>query len=120
MLLFVVFGEIDLVLDFQTKLRQGEEGEEGGDQHGHVEVGVLAEVERNEVEGKQPLDEEPGEVDALDTEEAPGQHDDTEGEEDRRDAPDALVEFLQEELVGADEDALQGTIHHEVPCGAVP
>ena len=120
MLSFVVFGEIDLVLDLETELRQGKEGKESGDEHGHIEMGVLTEVEGDEVKGKEPLDEDPGEVDALDAEEATGEHDDAEGEEDGRDAANPLIELLQEELVGTDEDALQRAIHHEVPRGTMP
>lgn len=87
MLALVVFGEVDLVLHLEAELRQGEEREEGRHEHGDVEVRVVAEVERCKVEGKQALDEEPRQVDALDAEEATRQHDDEEGEEYARDAP---------------------------------
>ena len=120
MLALVVFGEVNLVLHLEAEFRQGEEREEGRHEHGDVEVRVVGEVERREVEGEEALDEEPRQVDALDAEEASGQHDDEEGEKHARDAPQALVEFLQEQLVGADEDALQGTVNHKVPCRAVP
>ena len=77
----VVFGEIDLVLHLEAELRQGEEREESCHNHGDVEVWVVAEVERRELEGEQTLDEHPRQIDALDAEEAAGQHDDEEGEE---------------------------------------
>ena len=80
MLPVVVFGEIDLVLHLQAELRQGEEREEGGYQHGHIKMWVVAEVERREIKGKQPFDEKPRQIDALNTEEATGEHDNQEGE----------------------------------------
>ena len=120
MLPAVVFSEVNFVLNFEAEFREGEEGEEGGHKHGHIEVWVVAEMERNEIEGKQTLDEQPRQVDALDAEEAARQHDNEEGEKYGRDAPQSLVELLEEEFVGTDEDALQGTIDHEVPSRAVP
>ena len=81
---------------------------------------VVAKVERCEVEGEEALDEEPRQVNALDTEETARQHDDEEGEEHARDAPQTFVEFLQKQFVGADEDALQSAIDHEVPRRAMP
>ena len=96
MLSAVVFGEVDLVLHFEAKLRQGEEREEGGHKHGHIEVWVVAEMEGRKVEGEQALDEHPRQVDALDAEEAAGQDDDKEGEKHRRDTPQSFVELLQE------------------------
>ncbi len=116
----VIFGEVDLVLHFEAELREGEEREEGGHHHSDVEMRVVAEMERREIKGKQALDEHPRQIDALDAEEAAGQHDDEEGEEHGGDAPQSFVELLQEQLVGADEDALQGTIDHEVPCRTMP
>ena len=120
MLTFVVVGEVDLVLHLQAELREGEEREESRHEHGHVEVRVVAEVERREIEGEEALDEEPRQVDALDAEEAASEHDDHEGEKHAWDAPQSLVEFFQKQLVGTDEDALQGTIDHEVPRCTVP
>lgn len=81
MLPTVIFGEVDLVLNLQAELREGEEREKGRHEHGHIKVWVVAEMERSEVEGKQALDEHPRQVDALDAEEATGQHDDEESEE---------------------------------------
>ena len=80
MLPAVVFSEVDFVLYCEAKFREGEEREEGGHKHGHIEVWVVAEMERNKIEGKQPLDEQPRQVDAFDAEEAARQHDDEEGE----------------------------------------
>ena len=120
MLPTVILGEIDFVLDLQSELREGEEGEEGRHDHGYIKVWVVAEVERRELEGKQAFDEQPRQVDALDAEEAAGQHDDEEGEDHRGDAPNLLVELLQEKLVGTDENTLQGTIDDKVPRCAVP
>ena len=120
MLALVVFGKVDLILHLEAELRQGEEREEGRHKHGDIEVRVVAEVERREVEGQEACDEEPRQVDALNAEEATRQHDDEEGEKHARDAPQPFVEFLQEQLVGADEDTLQGAIDHEVPRRAMP
>ena len=106
MLAAVVFGEVDLVLHLEAELRQGEEREESRHKHGDIEVRVVAEMERRELKGKQTFDEQPRQVDALDAEEAAGQHDDEEGEEHARDASQPFVEPLQEQLVSADEDAL--------------
>ena len=83
----VVFGEVDFVLHLEAELREGEEREEGRHEHGDVEMRVVGEVERREVKGKEALDEEPRQVDALDAEEATRQHDDEESEEHRRDTP---------------------------------
>ena len=80
MLFLVVFGEINLILDLQAKLRQGEEREECSHQHCDIEVRIITKVERNKVEGKQALDEHPRQIDALDAEEASRQDDDEEGE----------------------------------------
>ena len=120
MLPLVVVGEIDFVLHLETELRQGEEREEGRHEHGDVEVRVVGEVERGEVEGEEAFDEQPRQVDALDAEEAARQDDDEEGEEHAWNAPQTLIELFQEELVGTDEDALQGTINDEIPRRAVP
>ena len=120
MLPLVVFGEVDLVLHLEADFGKGKEREEGRHEHRDIEVRVVAEVERRKVEGEEALDEEPREVDALDAEKATRQHDDEEGEEHTRDAPQTFVEFLQKQLVSADEDALQGTIDYEVPRRAVP
>ena len=81
MLPAVVLGEVNLVLNLQTELREGKEGEEGGYDHSHIEMWVVAAVEGGEVEGEQTFDEHPRQVDAFDAEEASGQHDDEEGEE---------------------------------------
>ena len=120
MLPTVVFSEIDLILHLKTEFREGEEREEGGHNHGHIEVWVVAEMERSKVKSKQALDEHPRQVDALDAEEATGQHDDEESEEYTWNSSQSLVELLQKQLVSANENALQGTIDHEVPCSAVP
>ena len=120
MLPAVVFSEVNFVLNFEAEFREGEEREEGGHDHGHIKMRVVAEVERRKLEGKQTLDEHPRQVDALDAEEAARQHDDEEGEKYGRDAPQSLVELLEEEFVGTDEDALQGTVDHKVPRCAMP
>ena len=87
MLPLVVLGEVNLVLHLEAELRQGEEREEGCHKHGDVEMWVVAEMEWRKVEGKEAFDEEPRQVDALNTEEAACQHDDEEGEEHARDTP---------------------------------
>ena len=115
MLPTVKFSEVDFVLYLQAELREGEEREEGRHEHGHIEVRIVAEMEGSEVEGKQTLDEHPRQVDAFDAEEATGQHDDEECEKYTRNPPQSFVELLQKQLVGADEDALQSTVDHEVP-----
>ena len=120
MLALIIFGEINFVLHLQAELRQSEEREEGRHEHGDIEMRVVAEVERNKVEGEKALDKEPRQVNALDTEETARQNDNEEGEKHRWDTPQPLVELLQEELVGADEDTLQSTVDHEVPRRAVP
>ena len=120
MLPAVIVCEIDLVLHLKTEFRQCEEREEGRHEHGHIEVRIVAEMERSEVEGKQTLDEHPRQIDALDAEETACQHDDEESEEYTRNSPQSFVEFFQKQLIGANENALQGTIDHEVPCSAVP
>jgi hypothetical protein len=120
MLLLVVFGEIDQILDLQPELAQGEEGEEGRNQHCHIKMRVVCKMERGEVEGEQPLDEKPREVDALNSEETTCEHDDQEGEEYRGKLAQPFVEFLEKELVSADEDALQGAIDDKVPRRSMP
>ena len=120
MLPTVIFGEVDFILYLQAELREGEEREEGSHDHGHIEMRVVAEMERSKVEGEQAFDEHPRQVDALDAEEAARQHDDEEGEEHTWNPPQSLVELLQEQLVGADEDALQGAVDHEVPRCSMP
>ena len=77
----IILCEVNFILYLQAELREGEEREEGSHDHGHIEVRVVAKMERREVEGKQALDEHPRQVDALDAEEAARQHDDEEGEE---------------------------------------
>lgn len=96
MLPTVVFSEVNFVLNFEAELREGKERKEGGHDHGHIKMRVVAEVEGGEVEGKQTLDEHPRQVDALDAEEAARQHDDEKGEKYGRDAPQSLVELLEE------------------------
>ena len=81
---------------------------------------VVTEMEGYELEGKQPLDEEPRQIDALDAEEAAREDDDEEGEKHARNRAQTLIEPLQKQLVGTDENALQGTVNHEVPRRAVP
>ena len=120
MLPLVVVGEVDLVLHLQADLRQGEEREEGRHEHGDIEVRIVAEMERREVESEEPLDEKPRQVDSLNAEEAARQDDDEEGEKHRRDASQTLIELLQKQLVSADEDTLQGTVNHEIPRCAMP
>ena len=110
MLPAVIVCEIDLVLHLKTEFRQCEEREEGRHEHGHIEVRIVAEMEGSEVEGKQALDEHPRQIDALDAEEATGQHDDKESEEYTRNSPQSFVELLQKQLIGTDENALQGTV----------
>lgn len=81
---------------------------------------VVTEMEGYELEGEQPLDEEPRQIDALDAEEAAREDDDEEGEKHARNRSQTLIEPLQKQLVGTDENALQGTVNHEVPRRAVP
>ena len=116
----VVIGEIHLILYLQSELGEGKEREESRHQHCDIKVRVVAEMERRKIKGEESFDEEPREVDALDAEETAGQDNDEEGEKHRWNPSKPFVEFLEEELVGADKDALQGAIHHKVPRGAVP
>ena len=53
MLPTVIFGEVDFILYLQAELREGEEREEGSHDHGHIEMRVVAEMERSKVEGEQ-------------------------------------------------------------------
>ena len=94
-LLFAIFSEINLVLHFQAELRECEEREEGRHEDGRVEMRVVAEVERRELESKEPLDEQPRKVDALDAEEAAREDDNEECEKHARNRAQTLIEFLQ-------------------------
>ena len=81
---------------------------------------IVAEMEWRELEGKQALDEQPRQVDALDAEEAAGENNNEEGEENGRNGSEPLVEFLQEKFVSTNEYALQSAVNHEIPCGSMP
>ena len=78
MLLLVIFCEIYFLLPSQSELAESDEREERRDEHRGVEVRVVGEMERNEVEGEQTFDEEPRQVDSFDAEEATCQYDDSE------------------------------------------
>lgn len=120
MLTTVIIRKVNLILHFQSELRQCEEGEESGHKHGYIEMRVIAEMEWGKVKGKQAFDKHPRQVDALDTEEATCQNNDKEGEEYRWDASQSLIESFQKEFVGTDENTLQGAIDHEVPSSTMP
>lgn len=96
MLTLVVFGKVDLILPSQAESRHRDEREYRCNDHHGEEVGVVGESHRCELESEQPFDEQPRKVDALDAEEASGEHYDGEGAYDCRDSADALVEFPQE------------------------
>lgn len=116
----IVFSEVDLVLHLETEFRESEEREEDGHKHSDIEMRIVAKMEGSKVESEEALDEEPREVNALNTEEAARQHNDEEGEAYAWNPAQALIELLEEELVSTDEDALQGTINYEVPRSPVP
>ena len=78
MLFFVVFGEVDFLLPSQSEFAESDEREECCDEHCGVEVRVVGEVERHEVEGEQTFDEEPRQIDSFDAEEASCENDDSE------------------------------------------
>ena len=59
MLPAVVFSEVNFVLNFEAELREGKERKEGGHDHGHIKMRVVAEVEGSEVECEEALEEHP-------------------------------------------------------------
>ena len=120
MLTFVELSEIYFFLPFEAEFSQGDEREDCCYNHRGEEMRVVGEMHRGELEGEEAFDEHPRQVDALDAEEATCQHDDGEGADYSRHPADAFVEFLEEELVGAYEDTLQGAVYDEVPRRAVP
>ena len=120
MLTLVVFGKVDLILPSQAESRHRDEREYRCDDHRGEEMRVVGEMHWCELEGEEAFDEYPRQVDTLDAEEATCQHDDGEGADDCRHPAYAFVEPLKEELVGADEDTLQGAVYDEVPSCAVP
>lgn len=117
---FVVIGEINLVLHFEAELGKCKEREESGYEHGDVKLWVVAEMECRKIEGKQSFDKQPRQVNTLDAEETTGEHDDEKSEKHTRNPAQTFVELLEKQLVGTNEDALQGTIYHKVPSSTVP
>ena len=89
----VVIGEIHLILYLQSELGEGKEREESRHQHCDITVRVVAEMERRKIKGEESFDEEPREVDALDTEETTGEHYYCKGADDRRNLADSFVEL---------------------------
>ena len=99
---------------------QREEGEDGGHHHNGVNLGVAFEDEAAEVKGEHAGDESPGQTEVLNAEEHPNDTHGKESEDDGRHRTDFLHHLAEEELVGADEQAVQGTPNDEVPRGTVP
>lgn len=93
MLSLVILREIDFILPSETEFRQGDEREERCHDHHGEEMRVVGEMHRGELEGEQALDEQPRQVDALDTEEASGEHYDGKGADDRRDLSDSFIKL---------------------------
>lgn len=114
----LAIGEIcekDLFLDLLPKLRQCEEGEEGGYNHGDVELCIAAERQQGKIEGEHALDKHPGQAKVLDTEEHPDDVDREESEDNTRHHADFLHHFSEEEFVGTYEETVKSTPNDEVP-----
>ena len=114
----LAIGEIsekDFFLDLLPELRQCEEGEEGGYNHGDVELCVEAERQQGKIKSEHALDEQPGQAKVLDTEEHPNDVDREEGKDNTRHHADFLHHLAKEEFVGTYEETVKSTPNDEIP-----
>lgn len=110
-----IFRKIGFFLPALTKAAQGDKGEEGSQRQNKIDVSVAHKGEIAEIEGEEACDEGPGHADVLNAEEDPNDGDSEESQNDRWHLPDFLHHLAQEEFVGTDEHAVQGTPNDEIP-----
>ena len=115
MLTVGILGEIHLLLYLLAELGQREEREEGRHNHSGIELCVGTERQQRELEGEHPLDEQPSQTEVLDAEEHPDDVHQEEGQDDARHFADFLHHLAEEELVSADEEAVQCAPEEEIP-----
>ena len=106
MLTVVEFSEIHLFLNPFSQSRQCEEREESRHDQGDVKLCVSMELQRREIKGKQPFDEQPGRAEVFNTEEHPEYVHREESKNHAWYCADFFHHFSQEKLVGADEQSV--------------
>ena len=109
----------DGVLQFLSALEEREEREHHGQGEGKPEQDVAG-LCHAALEGEQGLVEATCIGGGVDAKQHPSHVDDEEGEDDGRPLARLLQQVFQEELVSADEQAVEGTPEDEGPAGAVP
>lgn len=111
---------VNLLLYPFAPSRQGDEGEEGGNHHHGVDMGVAVENETTKVEGEHASDESPSQTEVFKSEEYPNDGHGEEGEDDGRHCANLFHHFAKEKLVEADEEAVQRAPDDKIPRSAVP